>query len=389
VVHQKLATDVTEAAKVAAEGRRVAVAGVKVEGVAVVGLANSGDIEVGVVVDTAAVEVASNTLDVTGELAKSEGVDLRTREKGRVKELAVRVVKRSEDVLDSVDLGVAKTPGVVLDVAVQGAGVEVADSGVLKNAIGDTVKGGIALQLDLGLNKNPLVLGKESSVTRGTGQLDEASAPALKVLEIGGSSTGDNTIEIAGVVLSRVETLRAAARAANVVGVSSGRTVVLADNLLANLDGSVASTVGPVNDLLVAVQHPGTIEGRAVVAGVVTNGGETKTRDVRHVDVVDATVKTTVVGAHGAAIVVVALGKPDLHVGGRDTAGLNVHGNLADVDLGGERVATLGIGLAIGSVGSLVRGERNTLKTVDGPVAGREAVAESLAVTHVGGIEVI
>ena len=125
------------------------------------------------------------------------------------------------------------------------------------------------------------------------------------------------------------------------------------------------------------------------MAGVVTNGSETKARDVGHVDVVDATVETTVVGAHGAAIVVVALGKPDLHVGGRDTAGLNVHGNLADVDLGGERVATLGVGLAIGSVGSLVRGKRNTLEAVDGPVAGREAVAESLAVTHVGGIEVV
>jgi hypothetical protein len=124
------------------------------------------------------------------------------------------------------------------------------------------------------------------------------------------------------------------------------------------------------------------------VAGVVTNGSETKTRDVGHVDVVNATVETTVVGAHGAAIVVVALGKPDLHVGGRDTAGLDVHGNLADVDLGGERVTTLGVCLAIGSVRSLVRGEIGALKAVDSPVAGREAVAESLAVsTHIGGIE--
>lgn len=256
VVHQKLATDVTEAAKVAAEGRGVSVVGIKVEGVAVVGLANGGNIEVGVVVDTTAVVVASNTLNASGELAKGERVDLRTREKSRVEDLAVRVVKRSEDVLDSVDLSVAETPSVVLDVAVQGAGVEVADSGVLKNAIGDTVKGSIALQLDLRLNKNPLVLGEEGSVTSFTSQLDEASAPALKVLEIGRSSTGDNTIEIARVVLGRVETLSTTARAANVVGVSSGRTVVLADDLLANLDGSVASTVSPVNDLFVAVQHP-------------------------------------------------------------------------------------------------------------------------------------
>lgn len=93
VVHQKLATDVTEAAEVAAEGRGVAVAGVEVEGVAVVSLANGGDIEVGVVVNTAAVEVASNTLNVTGELAKSESVDLRTREKGGVEDLAVGVVE--------------------------------------------------------------------------------------------------------------------------------------------------------------------------------------------------------------------------------------------------------------------------------------------------------
>lgn len=256
VVHQKLAADVTEAAEVAAEGRGVAVVGIKVEGVAVVGLANGGNIEVGVVVDTTAVVVASNTLDVSGELAQGECVDLRTREKGRVKDLAVGVVKRSEDVLDSVDLSVAETPGVVLDVAVQGACVEVADSGVLKNAIGDTVKSGIALQLDLRLNKNPLVLGQESSITGRASQLNEASAPALKVLEVGRSSTGDDTIEIARVVLGRVETLGTATRAANVVGVSSGRTVVLADDLLANLDGSVASTVSPVNDFLVAVQHP-------------------------------------------------------------------------------------------------------------------------------------
>jgi hypothetical protein len=189
VVHQKLATDVTEAAKVAAEGRGVAVVSIKVEGVAVVGLANGGNIEVGVVVDTTAVVVASNTLDVSGELAKGKGVDLRTREKGRVKDLAVGVVKRSEDVLDGVDLSVAKTPGVVLDVAVQGAGVEVADSGVLKNAIGDTVESLVTLQLDLGLNKNPLVLGQESSITGLASQLNEASAPALKVLEVGRSST--------------------------------------------------------------------------------------------------------------------------------------------------------------------------------------------------------
>lgn len=363
-------------------------AGIKVEGVTVVSLTNGSDIEVGVVVDTAAVVVASNTLDVTGELAKSEGVDLRAREEGRVEDLAVGVVKRSEDVLDSVDLSVAKTPGVVLDVAVQGASVEVADSRVLNNAIGDTVKSGVTLLLDLGLNKNPLVLGQESSITRGTSQLDEASAPALKVLEIGRSSTGDDAIEVARIVLSRVETLSTTGGAANVVGVGSGGTVVLADDLLANLDGSVASTVSPVNNPLVVVQHPCTIERRAVVASVVANGSKTKTRDVGHVDVVDATVEATVVGAHGTAIVVITLRKPDLHVGGRDTAGLNVHGNLANVDLGGERVATLSVGLAIGSVDGLVCRKLNTLKAVDGPVAGGEAVAESLAVAHGCGIEV-
>jgi hypothetical protein len=256
VVHQELATDVTEAGEVAAEGRGVAVALVKVERVAVVSLANGGHIEVGVVVNTAAVVVASDTLDVTGKLAKGEGIDLRTGQKSRVKELAIRVEKRSEDVLDGVDLSVGETPGVVLDVAVQGAGVEVADSRVLNNSIGDAIKSSVALQFDLGLNKNPLVLGQELSIAFGASQLDEAGAPALKVLEIGRSSTGDNAIEIARVVLSRVKTLSTTGRATDVVGLGGGRSVVLVNDLFSNLDRGVASTVSPIDDSLVVVQHP-------------------------------------------------------------------------------------------------------------------------------------
>ena len=208
VVHDHLATDVTEAAEVTAEGGRVTVLAVEVEGVAVVGLAKGGDIEVGVVVHTAAVVVASDALDAAGELAKSECIDLGAREKGGVEELAIGVEERGEDGLDGVDLRVAQAAGVRVGLAVQGAGVEVADGGVLDDAVGDTVKSLVALELDLRLDKNPLVLGEESSVTRLAGELDETGAPGLQVLEVCRGSSGDNAIEVARVVLSRVKTLR-------------------------------------------------------------------------------------------------------------------------------------------------------------------------------------
>jgi len=82
VVHDHLATDVTEAAEVTVEGGRVTVLAVEVQGAAVVGLAKGGDIEAGVVVDTAAVVVTSDALDAAGELAKSECIDLGARERG-------------------------------------------------------------------------------------------------------------------------------------------------------------------------------------------------------------------------------------------------------------------------------------------------------------------
>ena len=382
MVHDHLATNGTEAAEVAVEGGRVALLGVEAEGSAVVGLANGGDIEAGVVVDTAAVVVTSDTLNAAGKLTKSEGIDLRAREKGWVEELAVGVEQRGENCLDSVDLRVAQARGVVVDVAIQGAGVEVADGRVLDDAVGNTVESLVALLLDLRLDKDPLVLGEESSVARLASKLDETGAPGLQVLKVGRGSTGDDAIEVARVVLGGVKTLGTARRATNVVGVGGGGSVVLANDLLSDLNRCVTRAISPVDDLLVTVQHPRAIERRAVVAGVVTNGGETHAGNVFHVNVVNATVETAIVGAHRAAIVVVAIGKPDLHVGGRYTAGLDVHGDLADVDLWSEGVTALSIGLAIGSVGGAASGERNTLEAVDCPVAGGEVIAESRAVTH-------
>lgn len=386
MVHDHLPAEVTEAAEVSVEGRGVAMTSVEVERVAVVILTDSGHIEAGVVVHTAAVEVAGNALNVARKLTKTVGIDLGAGQKSGVQERAVRVEERREYVLNSVDLSSAQASGVVVVGTVQGTGVEVADGGVLNDAVGNTVESLVALLLDLGLNEDPLVLGKEGVGALSASELDEACAPALQVLEVGRCSAGDNTIEIGGVVVGGVNALGTTSGATNVVGVGGVRSVVVGDNLLANLSGGVTRAAGPVNDSLVVVQHPRAIERGAVVAGVVTDGSETHAGNVLHVDVVDATVESAVIGAHAAAIVVVALGKPDLHVGFGVATGLDVHRDLADVDLGGERVATLRVGLAIGSVGSGVGRDGNTLKAVHSPVAGREVVAERSAVTHLCGI---
>lgn len=55
------------------------------------------------------------------------------------------------------------------------------------------------------------------------------------------------------------------------------------------------------------------------MTSIVSNSGETQTSNVLHVDVVHASVKTTIISAHRTAIPgrVAASGKPDFHVGVR------------------------------------------------------------------------
>jgi len=218
-----------------------------------------------------------------------------------------------------------------------------AESRVLEDTIVDTVKGLVALIEDVALHGDPLVLGQETRVVRAsTGELDEAARPVLEMLKVGGGRTGNDTIEVIGEVLGRVQTLLTTSGATDVVGLGWLFAVELVDDVLTSLDRLVARTVSPVEDFLVVLEHPRTIEGARVVSTVVTDRGKAEAADILHINVVHATIQSTVVSAHGAAVPCggVTVGKPDLHVCGGGGAGGNIEGDTAQVKLGSERGTT-------------------------------------------------
>lgn len=107
------------------------------------------------------------------------------------------------------------------------------------------------------------------------------------------------------------------------------------------------------------------------MAGVVADSGKAKAGDVLHVDVVNAAVEATIVGAHGTAIVVVGgRRQPDFDVCRALAARLYVHLHLANVELGGEGITAVRVGLAVWCVDCDVGIVRGTCHAVEGPVGG-------------------
>lgn len=382
VVHEQLAAGVAEGAEIGVERGRVAHLLVEAQSEVVVIGADGVDVERGVVVNGAE-EVAGDALHASGELAESEGVNLGAWEEAGV---AQRVVdgQGREDAIYSLDLLGGEAVAVAVDTAVESTRVERANGRVLDDSISHAIEGFIAVCLNLGLHKDPLILCEVRVISFLASELDEPSTPRLQILEVCRRCSRNDTVKVLRMVLSRMQALLAASRAADVVRIRGVLAVECIRNFLADFDGSVTGAIGPVDDLFVGVHHPGAIEGGSVVSGVVANSGKAKARDVLHVDVVDAAVDAAIVGAHGAAIVVVfGRRKPDFDIGLALAARLHVHLHLANANLGGEGITTLRVGLAIWGVDGDIGLVRGAGQAVEDPVAGREAVAQRGAVTHV------
>ena len=308
MIHHELLAGIAEATEPGAEGRGVTVKVVLALTKGDVSSGEGGNVEVGVVEDGATEPITGDTLWRAREQAKLEGIDLGTGEERRVDESTFGTIKRFEDILDCLDLlGGQAASGDGRRADRDLVGVEFALSGILQNAVGNTIEDLIALLENVTLDSDPVVLSEESVVAGGASELEEASRPALKVVEVIGGGTSDDTVKVIGVPLSGLDTLSTTCGAADVVGIVGRLVVESIDGLFANLDSSVTGTVRPVDDLLVAAEGPAAVKGAAVVASVVTDRGEAEAADVLHVNVVDAAVETAVVGVHGAAIPIAGL----------------------------------------------------------------------------------
>lgn len=202
------------------------------------------------------------------------------------------------------------------------------------------------------MDKLPLREGQEARVALvGTGGQDLLASCVLEVVEVGGGGTGNDTVEVVGEFLSRLQALATTSGAAEVVRVAVVVGVVAVDNLLTGDGGLVAGTVRPVEDGIPVVLECPAVEGRAVVAAVVTSNSETLAENVGHIDVVNAAVNTTVVRVHDAAVPVRGVGKEDLHVGSGLVGGGNGHGDTANVNRRSEGGSTANLGLHRSGVG--------------------------------------
>lgn len=153
------------------------------------------------------------------------------------------------------------------------------------------------------MDSDPVCLREELRIVRAlASQLDESARPSLQVIEVGGGRSGNDTIEIFGVHLCRLEALSTASRAANVVGILRRCGVELFNDSFARKDGGVTSAVHPVDDELVGAAKPAAVEGGSVMAGIVSNSSKSQTGHVVHVDKLDTSVDTAIVGAHRSTV---------------------------------------------------------------------------------------
>lgn len=309
VVCDHLAAGVLEAAEVSVERGDIAVICVQGVGGGVVGLIHVKRVEAVVVEYGVFVPVFRDGLDTARELTQAECIHLGAVEEGREEEFAFGVVELGKDLVDSADLSVCKAAGKGGVVgAREDRGIEDAQGGIFENTIVDAIDFGVALIKDGSLNGDPVVFSQKPAIgSRGTSELHKTAAPCLKVIEVGCRRASNDAVKVVRVHLRRLHPLSTTRRATNIVRIVGLLVVKLADYFFASNHSRVTSAVNPIDNDFVVACEPGSIEGRTIVARIVTDSSKATTNDVVHVNIVDASVDTTVIGVHRTTIPLVIL----------------------------------------------------------------------------------
>jgi hypothetical protein len=233
------------------EAGQVGGIGADVEGVEVLGVVDVGQVEVGshpgrVVVDDVFEPVVRVAERLSG-VQLVDGHDLAARLHGGVDEPLVSD-KVGEDLAQLVDLVGVEAVGRGAVLAEQSVGAEAAERRVLDDSVQDAVDA-VALFQDLVVDQaGPSRRCDEVGGADGAGDGEEACSPGDEVVEVDGGGSGDNAVEIVGILFRGSDALSSTERASDVVGLVVLASVKLLDKLLANENRSMERSVSKVFD---------------------------------------------------------------------------------------------------------------------------------------------
>jgi hypothetical protein len=234
-----------------------------------------------------------------------------------VNEISLCVQEWCKDSLDSLHLNRRKTARGVGGALGTGKSCRIilAEARILNDTVNIAIKRVTLLQ-NVPMNHDPLRHCDESGRVGGPRDGVEVSAPGCQVVEGNCRRSSNNTVEIVREVLSGLETLSSASRAAKIVRLVVCLAIEIFADLLSHHYTSVKSshnqyTFGSrickdhlrsvckvLYHLWLALKWLST---RAIVSVIGSDGGESKSRGVRQVGVVNTTVQSTIASRQKAS----------------------------------------------------------------------------------------